>query len=63
MAKYNATNGLPTSHTLSYLMFNNNIWPNSVPLPDIMLRNLSDLHVDLSMSLKVKCGSVIGVRM
>ncbi len=25
------------------LMFNINIWPNSAPLPDIMLRNMSEL--------------------
>ena len=35
------------------------IWPNSTPLRDIRLRNLSDLEFDLSRSLKVKCNSVI----
>ena len=42
-------------------MFNSNIWPNSVPLQDTKLRNLSDLDVDLSRSLKVKCDSIIGL--
>ena len=37
------------------------ICPNSGPLQDIMLRNLSDLEFDLSRSLKVKCDSVIGL--
>ncbi len=41
------------------LMFNSNIWPNSPPLPDIRLSNVSDLEFDLSRSLKVKCDSII----
>ncbi len=40
-------------------MFNSNIWPNSAPLQDIRLWNLSDFEFDLSRSLKVKCDSVI----
>ncbi len=43
------------------LMFNSNIWPNSAPLQDIRLRNLSDLEFDLSRSLNVKCYDVIGL--
>ncbi len=43
------------------LMFNSNIWPNSAPLQDIRLQNLSDLEFDLSRSLKVKCDDVIGL--
>ena len=35
------------------LMFISNIWPNSAPLQDIRLLNLSDLEIDLSMSLRV----------
>ncbi len=42
-------------------MFNSNIWPNSVDLRDISLRNLSDLNIDLSRSLKVKRDGVIGL--
>ncbi len=42
-------------------MFNSNIWPNSAPLQDIRLQNLSDLEFDLSRSLKVKCDDVIGL--
>ena len=38
-----------------------NIWPNSTPLRDTMLQNLSDLHFDLSMSLRGKFDSVIGL--
>ena len=38
-------------------MFNSNIWPNSAPLHDLSLRNLSDL----SRSLVVKWDDVIGV--
>ncbi len=44
------------------LMFNGNIWPNSTPLQDIRLRNLSDLEFDLSRSFNVKCESVIGLQ-
>ena len=40
-------------------MFNSNKWPNSAPLQDTRLRNLSDLG--LSTSLKVKCDAVIGL--
>ncbi len=43
------------------LMFNYNIWPNSVALRDISLWNLSDLDIDLSRSFKVKCNSVTGL--
>ena len=43
------------------LMFNSNIWPNSTPLQDTKLRNLSDLDLDLSRSLKFKCDGVIGL--
>ncbi len=42
-------------------MFNSNMWPNSAPLQDMRLRNLSDLEFDLSRSLKVKCYDVIGL--
>ena len=42
-------------------MFDSNLWPNSAPLPDIMLQNLSDLDFDLSRLLNIKCDSVIGV--
>ena len=35
--------------------------PNSVPLQDIRLQNLSDLEFHLSRSLKVKCDDVIGL--
>ncbi len=42
-------------------MFNSNIWPNSAPLQDIRLQNLSDLELDLSRSSKVKCDDVIGL--
>ncbi len=38
------------------LAHNSNIWPNSVPLGDTDLHNLSDLDFDLSRSLKVRCG-------
>ncbi len=41
-------------------VFNSNIGPNSAPLGDISLWNLSSLDIDLSRSLKVKC-DVIGV--
>ena len=42
-------------------MVNSNIGPNSAPLRDMKLRNLSDLDFDLSRSLKAKCVGVIGV--
>ncbi len=42
-------------------MFNSNIWPNSAPLQDIRLQNVSDLEFDLSRALKVKCDIVIGL--
>ncbi len=42
-------------------MFNSNIWPNSAPLQDIRLQNLSDLEFYLLRSLKVKCDGVIGL--
>ncbi len=44
-----------------WLVFNSNICPNSAALRDISLWNLSDLDIDLSRSLKVKCDSVIGL--
>ena len=43
----------PHAHVF-LLMFNRNIWPNSAPLQDTRLRNLSDIDFDLSRSLKVK---------
>ncbi len=42
-------------------MINSNIWPNSAPLRDTKLRNLSDYDFELSRSLKVKCDGVIGL--
>ncbi len=42
-------------------MVNSNIWPNSAPLWDIRLCNLSDLDFDLSRSLKVKCEGANGL--
>ena len=42
-------------------MFNGSIWPNSAPLQDTSLQNVSDLEFDLSRSLKVRCDSVIGL--
>ncbi len=56
--KYDSVIGLPIYAFL--LMFNRNIWPNSAPLQDVMLRNLSDLDFDLSRSLKVECDGIIG---
>ncbi len=43
------------------LVFDSNIWPNSAALRDtsIGLRNLSDLDIDLFMSLTVKYESII----
>ncbi len=43
------------------LTFGSDIWPNSAPLQDIRLRNLSDLEFDLLRSLKVQCDIVIGL--
>ena len=46
------------------LMINSNIilvWPNTGPLQDIRLRNLSDLGIDLWRTLKIKCDDVIGL--
>ena len=40
-------------------MGNSNIRPNSAPLRDIRLRNLSDLDFDLSRSLKVQTDDTI----
>ncbi len=37
------------------------MWYNSSPLQDIRLRNLSDVELDLSRSLKVKCDDVLGL--
>ncbi len=45
------------------LMFNSTIWPNSAPLRDIRLINRSDLELDLSRSLKVKCYGNTGLLM
>ncbi len=42
-------------------MFNSNLWPNSAPSQIIRPRNLSDLELDLTRSLKVKCDSAIGL--
>ncbi len=44
-------------------MFNacSNIWPNSAPLRDTRLPNLSDLEFDLSRSLRIRCDSIIGL--
>ncbi len=37
-----------TPHMIYFLLvFNSNMWPNSAPLRDISLRNLSDLDIDL----------------
>ncbi len=36
-------------------------WPNSAPLRNIRVRNLSEPDFDLSRSLKVKCDSVFGL--
>ncbi len=44
--------GLPIYGFL--FMFNNTIWPNSAPLPDLRLQTLSDLECDLLRSLNVK---------
>ncbi len=41
------------------LMGNSNLRPNSAPLQDIRLWNLSDLDFDLSKSLKVQSDDVI----
>ncbi len=57
--KCNHTNGLRIYAFLS--MFYGNIWPNSAPLQDTKLLNLSDLDFDLSRSLEVKCDGVIGL--
>ena len=51
--------GLPIYGFL--VVSNSNIWPNSTPLQNIRLQNLSDLDFELSRSLKVKCGGVIGL--
>ncbi len=37
------------------------IWPNSAPLPDIGVQDVSNLNVELSMSLKVKSDYAIGL--
>ncbi len=39
-------------------MFTSNMWPNSTPLQDTKLRNLSDLDFDLSKSPRVKYDGV-----
>ncbi len=41
------------------LMCNSYKWPQSVPLRDIRLRNLSDPDFDLSRSLKIKYDGAI----
>ncbi len=41
-------------------MFNSHRLPNSAPIQDIRLRNLSDLDFDISRSLKLKGDGVIG---
>ena len=52
-------------HWTPYIWFpfdvNSNIGPKQALLQDIRLRNLSELECDLSMSLKVKCESPIGL--
>ncbi len=42
-------------------MVDSNIGSDVAPLRDMMLSNLSDLDFDLSRSLKVKSGQVIGL--
>ena len=42
----------------SLLVFNSNIRLNSAPLRDISLRNLSDIGIDLSSSLRSKCNGI-----
>ena len=42
-------------------MFYSSIWPNTAPLQDTKLLNLSDLDLDLSRSLNVKYDDVIGL--
>ncbi len=37
----------------------NSIWPNSAPLRDASLENLSDVDFDLSRLLKVNCHGAI----
>ena len=46
--KCNCTNGL---HIILSLMFNSNIWPNSTPLRDIMLQNLSNFDCGLQCQM------------
>ncbi len=48
--KCNVATGLPIYNFL--LVFNSDTWPNSTPLHDISLRNLSGLDIDLSRSLR-----------
>ena len=52
---------LDSPYVVSYWRFISNIWPNLVPLRDIRLQNHSDLDVDLSRSLKVRCDGAIGL--
>ncbi len=52
---HSRSSGAITPHIWLPLMFNNSISPNSPPLQDIRLRNLSDLAFGLSRSPKVKC--------
>ena len=51
----------PYTCTIPYWSLISIIWPNSAALRDISLWYLSDLDIDLSMSLKVKCDIVIGL--
>ncbi len=43
------------------LIFNSNTWPNSAPLDDVRLREVSDLDFDLSRSLNVKSDGATGL--
>ena len=43
------------------LVFDSKIWPKSAAIRDISLWYVSDIDKDLSRSLEVKCGSVIGL--
>ena len=54
--------GLPIPPVYDFLLvFNSNIWPNSAAVRDISLWCPSELDIDLSRSLRVKCDSVIGL--
>ncbi len=66
-SRSNADDVIGLSLSAFLLMFNSKIWPYGLTqvlykiAVDIRLRNLSDLELDLSRSLKVKCDSVIGL--